>query len=330
MRILTLLFLSLAVTLSGCSWMGFDDEDEDVNIVEAETAGFNESQFNEAIEANLNSGNWQKAIQNLQTLEARFPFGQYAETAQMNIIYAYYRSGDYQAAIASADRFTRLHPQHRNADYVLYMKGLATYSESNSFVGGFMPTDATKRDPGPARESFAAFNQLLVRYPDSTYAADARKRMINLRNHLARYEINVANYYFKRGAYLAALNRGQYVIKNYQLTPSVPDGLAVSAQAYYLLGLQDLANDNAQVLVINYPNHPALNKDGTFIYDVDITGEKRSWLNQITFGLSGNANAPGYDTRNIYNPIYQPKSGQGSNTAEEKSWLNILSLGLFN
>jgi outer membrane protein assembly factor BamD len=328
MRILTPLVLSLVFTLSGCSWMGFGDED--VNIVESETAGFTESQFNDAIEANINSGNWPKAIQNLQALESRFPFGQYAETAQMNLIYAYYRSGDYQAAIAASDRFTRLHPQHRNADYILYMKGLSTYSESGSFMGSFLPTDTTKRDPGPARESFAAFNQLLVRYPDSQYAADARKRMINLRNHLARYEINVANYYFNRGAYIAALNRGQYVVKNYQRTPAVPDGLAVSAQAYYLLGMQDLASDNATVLATNYPDHPALNSDGTFIYDVDITGEDRSWLNQLSFGLAGNANAPGYDTRNIYNPIYKPESGEGSNVAEEKSWLNILSLGLFN
>lgn len=324
MRILTLLYLSLTICLAGCSWFGGDKEDE------TNTENFTERQFYDIIERNLNTANWERAITNLQALEAQYPFGAYAAQAQLNLIYAYYRSADYQAAIASSDRFIRLHPQHENVDYAYYMKGLAAYTESRGFFGNFMPTDSTRRDPGSARESFAAFNQLLTRYPESPHAADARKRMIHLRNHLARYEIHVANYYFRRGAYLAAVNRGRFVVENYQKTPAVSDGLAVMAQGYYLLGMKDLASDTARVLAANYPNHPALKSDGSFIYRDDVSGDKRSWLNKLTFGLAGNAEAPGYDTREIYNPVYKPKSGEGKNLEEKRSWFSILTFGLFD
>ncbi len=324
-RILTLLYLSLIISLSGCSWFGSDEEE-----AEAETENFTERQFYDIIERNLNAANWERAISNLQALEAQYPFGAYAAQAQLNLIYAYFRSNDYQAAIASSDRFIRLHPQHDNVDYAYYMKGLAAYTESRGFFSNFMPTDATSRDPGPARESFAAFNQLLTRYPESPYSADARKRMIYLRNHLARYEINVANYYFLRGAYLAAVNRGRFVVENYQKTPAVPDGLAVMAQGYYLLGMRDLADDTARILASNYPNHPALKTDGSFKYREDVSGEKRSLTNKLTFGLVGNAEAPGYDTREIYNPVYKPKSGEGKDLKEKRSWFSILTLGLFD
>lgn len=328
MRILTLLYLCLTLSLvTGCSWLGFDGDDEE--SAESETANFNERQFYDLIERNLNGGRWDQAITNLQALEAQFPFGTYASQAQLNLIYAYYRSGDNQAAIASADRFIRLHPQHASADYAFYMKGLAAYNESRGFLSNFLPTDITRRDPGAARESFAAFNQLLTRYPESSYSADARKRMIHLRNHLARYEIHVANYYFRRGAYLAAANRGRYVVENYQRTPAVPDGLAVMAQGYYLLGLHDLADDAAKVLAANYPDYPAL-EDGKFVYRDDVSGEDRSLTNKLTFGLLDNPPPPGYDTREIYNPVYEPRIGEGENIAEERSWLSIFTFGLFD
>src|SRR5690606_2141674 len=129
-----------------------------------------------------------------------FPFGTYAEQAQLELIYAYYMSNDPDAAIATANRFIRLHPQHRNADYAYYMMGLSAFTKDKGMFERVLPTDLTMRDPGAARESLANFAQLLNRYPDSPYAADAKKRMLYLRNLLARYEIHVANYYFKRGA----------------------------------------------------------------------------------------------------------------------------------
>ena len=127
-----------------------------------------------------------------------------------------------------------------------------------------MPVDGTKRDPGVARSSFASFNQLLKRYPHSPYAADARKRMIHLRNHLARYEIHVANYYFRRGAYLAAVNRGRYVVENFPKTPAVADALAVMAQGYYLLGSQDLADSTGKNSEPKLPSVPGIGQRWRF------------------------------------------------------------------
>ncbi|UTW46467.1 outer membrane protein assembly factor BamD [bacterium SCSIO 12696] len=315
--------LGLIICLSGCSSVDEDDS--------SRTAGFTERQFYEVIERDVRSHNWEQAIQNLQALEAQFPFGVYAEQAQLELIHAYYRSRDYQAAIAAADRFIDLQPQHPQIDYALYIKGLASYSESRSVLGGSLPVDGTKRDPGAARESFDAFNQLLKRYPNSQYAADARKRMIHLRNHLARYEIHVANYYFRRGAYLAAVNRGRFVVENYPKTPAVADALAVLAQGYYLLGQQDLADSTVAVLASNYPQHPAFNNDGQFDFSQDVSGEQRSWLNKLSFGLVDNPRPPGYDSRDQYNSIYKAENRKERNEKQEKrSWLSRLTFGLFD
>src|SRR5690606_33751595 len=194
-----------------------------------------------AAQRHLKSDNFELAVKDLQLLESRFPFGPYAEQAQLELIYAQFRSGQSDAAIASAQRFIRLHPQHPHVDYAFYMQGLANYEEGTGVLQRFLPTDMTQRDPGRALQSFEDFRQLLNRYPDSEYAADARARMTFLRARLARYEVNVANYYFRRKAYLAAANRGRYVIENYQRTEAVPDALAVMVQAYRLLQLPELA-----------------------------------------------------------------------------------------
>jgi len=174
------------------------------------------------------------------------------------------------------------------------MKGLSSFVEGQGLFERFMPTDLTKRDPGAARQSFADFSQLVSRYPDSIYAADARKRMVYLRNLLARYEVHVANYYFLRGAYLASANRGRYVVENFQRTPAVPDALAVMVQAYQLLGMDDLANDALTTLRTNYPNHPALDKNGNLVLNVH---QDRSWLNKLTLGLFDPPAPLGFDTR---------------------------------
>lgn len=266
--------------------------------------------YNRAIEQ-LERSRWDAAIGSLQLIEEHFPFGKYAEQAQLELIYAYYKSGDPDAAIAAADRFIRLHPQHRNVDYAYYMKGLSTYSKDENFLAKVIPIDQTRRDPGAARESLAHFTQLLTRFPDSPYAQDAKKRMIYLRNRLARYEIHVANYYFKRGAYLAAINRGQYVLENYQETPAVPDALAVIVQGYHLLGMDELSDRTLAVLRLNYPDHPAFNKKGEFDFQHGNI-ENRSWISKVTFGLFDKRDPRGFDSRKLYAPRYQdaPRASQ--------------------
>jgi outer membrane protein assembly factor BamD len=240
---------------------------------------------------------YNEAQRALQLLESRFPFGRYAEQAQLELIYAHYGNFELEAAIEAADRFIRLHPQHPNVDYAYYMKGLAAYSENQDLFARWLPRDNTTRDTSYAQESFSEFAQLLARFPDSVYAPDARARMVHLRNLLARAEINVANYYFRRGAYMAALNRGRYVVENFPQTPAVADGLAVMVQGYMLLGLDDLAQDSLDVLALNYPDHPSLDDSGNFISAFTSEGIERSWINRATFGLYDRPVPPEFDNR---------------------------------
>ena len=286
-----LLLAVLTLSLGACSWFKKDDD------VPPDTG---EKNLYETAQKNIDSSNFDLAIKNLQLLEARYPFGPYAEQAQLELIYAHYRNFDHPEAVAAADRFIRLHPQHPNVDYAYYMKGLSAFTEGQGLLERFLPTDQTQRDPGPARQSFADFSQLLSRFPGSEYAADARARMVYLRNLLARYEINVANYYFKRRAYVAALNRGRYVVENFQETPAVPDGLAVMAQAYLILGMDDLAQNAIAALKANYPQHPSLDESGNFVAQRYPGDGERSWTNVLTLGFVDRSRPPRFDNRDVF------------------------------
>lgn len=284
------LAIALLVALAACS----SNDDKKENMTERDL-------YMQA-QKYLKDENYDLAAKNLQMLESRFPFGPYAEQAQLELIYAQYHSFQGDAAVSSAERFIRLHPQHPNVDYAYYMKGLANYTEGTGFLERFLPTDMTERDPGKALQSFEDFRQLLIRFPDSEYAPDAKARMTYLRSRLARYEINIANYYFRRKAYIAAANRGRYVVENYPQTEAVPDALAVMVQAYQLLNLNDLANDSLNVLRTNFPNHPSLDANGNFIKEFDVANspEHRSWVNRLTFGLFDRTEPPKFDNRAEY------------------------------
>jgi outer membrane protein assembly factor BamD len=208
------------------------------------------------------------------------------------------------AAIATANRFIRLHPQHRNVDYAYYMLGMSAFTKDKGMFERVLPVDISKRDPGEARESLANFTQLLNRYPDSPYAADAKKRMLYLRNLLARYEIHVANYYFKRGAYVAAVSRGRYVLENFPQTPAIPDALAVIVQGYRLMKMPAQADEMLEILRTNYPNYPALTKSGEFDSDYMYNDGGISWLAILTLGLFNKQDITGFDSRELYDPQY--------------------------
>jgi len=284
-----MLALVFALFLSACS------SNEELEL----PPGANSSEFELYQDAQryLRNKNFELAVQALQLLESRFPFGRYAEQAQLELIYAHYNNFEQEAAIEAADRFIRLHPQHPSVDYAYYMKGLAAYTQNQGLFDRFIPSDITQRDTSFAREAFSEFAQLLSRFPDSPYAPDAKARMVYLRNLLARSEINVANYYFKRGSYLAALNRGRYVVENFPQTPAAADGVAVMVQAYKLLGLDDLAKDSLDVLVLNYPEHPSLDKNGNFVSTYAFDGPQRSWANKVSFGLFDRPEPPKFDNR---------------------------------
>jgi|TARA_B110000503_G_scaffold22602_1_gene35060 outer membrane protein assembly factor BamD len=323
---LMLLILSLSLT-SGCSWMGFGEDEP----AEEESAGLTEKDFYEKIQSSLNASNWSVAISNLQLLESQFPFGKYAEQGQLELIYAHYKSGDYESSIAASDRFVRLHPQHPNVDYAFYVKGLSQISQTGGFLDSFIPTDSSMRDIGEARTAFATLTELLSRFPTSPYAADARKRLVSLRNQLARAEIHVANYYFSRSAYLAAANRGQYVVENFQQSPAVPDGLAVMAQAYYLLQMQDLADNAVKILAANYPEHPSLDENGSFDFERKLLVSQDSWLDKASFGVLKRAKPPSFDSRMIYDKMTREAELKGSTqdqNNEKRSIWNKLTFGL--
>ena len=287
--IIALLATALGAGIAGCS------SNDELDL----PPGANSSEYELYQEAQryLRSKNFDLAVRALQLLESRFPFGRYAEQAQLELIYAHFNNYEHEAAIEAADRFLRLHPQHPNVDYAYYMKGLAAYTAEQGLFDRWLPRDGTRRDTGFAQEAFAEFAQLLARFPDSPYAPDARARMVHLRNLMARSEINIANYYFRRGAYIAAVNRGSYVVENFPTTPAVADGLAVMVQGYLLLDLEELAQDSLDVLVLNYPDHPSLDEDGNFLSSYRAEGIDRSWINQATFGLFDQPRPPEFDNR---------------------------------
>ncbi len=208
--------------------------------------------------ASLTSGDYEQAIKYFRLLEARYPFGRYAQQAQLEVAYAHYKYDEPEAAIAAADRFIQLYPRHPNVAYAYYLKGLANYNRGKGLVERYLPQDPSERDPGAALQSFRDFSELIKRYPDSKYAKDAAQRMVFLRNNLAQHEVHVASYYLRRRAYVAAANRAKYVIENYQRTPAVPEALVIMAKAYKLLGLDQLSNDALRVLRLNFPDHPGI------------------------------------------------------------------------
>ena len=325
---LMLLILSLSLT-TGCSWFGWGVEEQ----TEEDSAGLTEKDFYERIQTSLNASNWTVAISNLQLLESQFPFGKYAEQGQLELIYAQYKSGDYESSIASADRFIRLHPQHPNVDYAFYVKGLSEISQTGGFFDSFLPTDSSMRDIGEARGAFTTLTELLSRFPESPYATDARKRLVSLRNRLARAEIHVANYYFTRGAYLAAANRGRFVVENFQQSPAVPDGLAVMAQAYYLLGMKELADNSVEVLVANYPEHPSLDSNGQFDFERRLLADQDSWLDKLSFGVLKRIKPPSFDSRSVYDKVTrEAELGEGNQSQQDnkRSIWSLLTFGLLS
>ena len=246
-----------------------------------------EAALYESAQSAITAGNYSQAVARLQTLEARFPFGRYAEQAQLEIIFAYYRSRQAEAARSAADRFIRLHPNHPNVDYAYYLRGLASFEEDENFLTRIFPLDPSKRDPGAARASFEDFSRLIERFPASEYAPDAQRRMRYLRNLLAEAELHAARYYIYRGAYIAAANRGKFVVDNFQETIAVPDALAIMVEAYRLLGQDQLANNALDVLNANYPDIGYFDDNGKFIKRDAVDKGEKSWLNLLTFGLFG-------------------------------------------
>jgi outer membrane protein assembly factor BamD len=201
----------------------------------------------------LKSGAYESAIKSFEALTARFPFSDEARQSHLDLIYAYYRQHEKESAIDAADTFIRENPTHPRIDYAYYIKGLVYFERSPNFLERWFNVDLAQRPPQDARKSFDAFARVVTQYPASDYAADARQRMIYLRNRLAEYEVHVARYYVRRGAWVASADRARYAIENYDGAPAIRDALEIVVQSYDKLGLTELATDSRKVLAVNYP-----------------------------------------------------------------------------
>lgn len=241
--------LLMAVVVSGCSSFGKEKDP---------TRGWSAQRLFSEAKALLAENDFEGAIDMYQKLESRYPFGNFAQQAQIDVAFAYYKNNEPASAIAAADRFIKLHPRHPNVDYAYYLKGLVSYNQGKSFMDRFIPKDRSMRDPGASKDAFDAFSELVRRFPDSKYADDATTRMLQLKNTLAWHELHVAQYYMRRNAYLAAANRARYVVENFQGAPAVHEALVVMVKAYRKMELPELANDALRVLKLNAPQHEAI------------------------------------------------------------------------
>jgi outer membrane protein assembly factor BamD len=248
MRSVTALACALiALTLSGCSLWG--------SVVDPKKE-WQAADYYKAAKEEFDAHNWDAAIKLYEQLEAKFPYGRFAQQSQVEVAYAYYKMGETAQCVAAVDKFLKLHPNHENVDYALYLKGLANFKQDLGPLSNVITQDVADRDPKSQREAFENFKELVTRFPESRYAQDSRERMAYLIEALARHEVNVARYYLRRGAYLAAANRAQDAITRFPTSPSHKEALEIMIDAYDRMGLAELRDDTKKVLARNFPGDP--------------------------------------------------------------------------
>jgi outer membrane protein assembly factor BamD len=254
--------LALSAGLAGCSWLPKDTE------IDA-TSKMSPREIYDDAKSEMNAGRYGNAVKLLSKLEARYPFGSWAQQAQLDTAYAHYREGDRAQALVAVERYVRLYPTSAQMDYAYYLKGLINFNEDQGLVAKLGDQDLSERDQRSARESFEAFKQVITRFPDSKYAEDSRARMRYLLNAMAGGEVHIARYYYIRGAYIAAVNRAQGVVKQYQTSPAVEEALFIMMQGYEKLGLDVQRADAERVLRANFPD--------TQLFATGLKLKDRSW-----------------------------------------------------
>ena len=266
-RNLSILGIFVILFLSACS---SNEEMPDERLIEKEL-------YDQA-QSRLKNESYSTAIMSLEALESRFPFGRYAEQAQAELIYAYYMNSQFEASQSAAERFINLHPRHSHTGYAYYMKGLAAFTDDSGLFSRYFQSDLEKREVVMAQTSFDELSDFISRYPQSNYVSHSNRRMIYLKNLLAKHEMYVADFYMKRGAYLAAISRSKYVIEHLPNTPQTPYALSILVEAYDLLGYEELKKRNLKILTSNYPD---------FNFQENESIKTRSWTNVLTLGLLG-------------------------------------------
>ena len=258
-RLLTIVLLGIVLACSGCR--------KDRDLDEQRSA----SELYAAAKLQLDHRSWDQAIRTYKLLQTRYPFGRYTEQSMLDLSYAYFKGREPENALSTLNRFIRTYPTHPNVDYAYYLKGMVNFEENLGFLERLMPSRVRDRDQSAARNAFVDFSELLRRFPDSRYVADARQRMVFLRNNLAAYEVGVADYYLRRRAYVAAANRARYALETYPNTPETAAALVILHRAYTKLNLPELADGAMAVLELNYPdNYYVLGKK-----------KKRKWTDRL-------------------------------------------------
>jgi outer membrane protein assembly factor BamD len=235
-----------ALTLSACSSV----EDDQRELVANQGA---HALYKEA-KKNMDVGNFSAAAQILSTIDSKFPFGPLSHQVQLDLIFSYYKTGDVAQTLATIDRFVRLNPNHADVEYAFYMRGVINMEQDSNLFQELFNVDRSDRDPSKSREAFEDFRRLLEKHPDSKYATDAKQRMLHIKDRLARYEIAVARFYMRREAWVAAANRGRYVLEHFADTQQVKPALEIMVSSYDQLGLDELKTNAIKTLRINYPD----------------------------------------------------------------------------
>lgn len=239
--------VGVMISVTGCS--SSDDSEQ-----RAALANMGSQQMYDNAKRNMQNGNFGAASTALSELDSRYPFGPLSNQVQLDLIYSYYKSGKIDETLATIDRFIRLNPNHSDVDYAFYMRGLTNMEADANMFQQLMQIDRSDRDPSKSREAFTDFRRLIQQYPDSKYAADAKKRMVFIKERLAKYEIAIARFYMRREAFVAAANRGRYVLENYSNTDQVQEALEIMVSSYDQLGLTELKENAMQTLRLNFPD----------------------------------------------------------------------------
>jgi outer membrane protein assembly factor BamD len=237
----------LLLTLTACSMFGSKSDAESSGKAASADVMYSDAK------KKLNDGSYDEAVKQFESLQSHYPYGRYAQQAQLEIAYAYYRQNEAESAITAADSFIKQYPNNPHVDYAYYVKGLANFNSDIGLFGMAFGQDPTERDPKAAQDSFAAFKDLVTRFPSSRYTPDSRLRMQYLLDALAKYEIHVARYYLRRGANIAAVNRAKEVLTQYPNTPAIRDALLILVKGYDILGMKTLRDDAQRVLDMNFP-----------------------------------------------------------------------------
>nr|WP_294611071.1 outer membrane protein assembly factor BamD [uncultured Gilliamella sp.] len=262
LRLHYLLAIALSGTIIGCTSTNSDAE---------KTSEF---ELHAKVQQELESGNIKSSITILEAMDKNYPFGPYSQQVQLDLIYAYYKSGDLPLAIASIDRFLKLNPTHPNIDWVIYMRGLSNMAQDDNTIQGWFNVDRSDRDADFAIAAFKDFNYLVTSFPTSSYVTDAQKRLIFLKNRISRYQLKVAQYYTKRGAYVAVINRATQMLSLFPDTDSTKQALVLMRNAYNELGLFEEKQKVDQIIQANLENMPK--------------EEQRSFLSKFTSIFNGN------------------------------------------